>query len=159
MQKLITRLGKFTDIVAGISITFTILLTVLDVTLRYFGKPLLGTFEIVSFVGGVLAIGFSSLFTYWEKSHVRVDTVVEILPKNIRYILNIATRVMILFIVGMTGMALIIMGFQLLEAHEVTPTLYFAYYPFVWVLGVSFLLVCFAVVYEIIFPRRFVDNE
>jgi len=31
---------------------------------------------------------------------------------------------MILFIVGMTGLALIVTGFQLLEAQELTATLY-----------------------------------
>jgi len=150
MKKLIIRLGKLTDIIAGIFISFIVLLTVCDVILRFFGKPILGTYEIVSLGGGALAIGISSLFTYWEKSHIRVDTFVEKMPKNISHILNIVRRVMILFIVGMTGMALIVMGFQLLEAKEVTPTLFLPYYPIVWALGVSFLIVCLAVLYELI---------
>jgi len=153
MEKLIIRFGKFTDILAGIFITFIMLLTVLDVILRFLGRPILGTYELVSLGGGALGIGLSSLRTYWEKGHVRVDTVVEKLSKNIRHVLHVITRVMILFIVGTTGLALIVMGFHLLKAKEVTPTLYLPYYPVVWVVGVSFLIVCLAVLYEIISGR------
>ena len=149
LRLIIIRLGKFMDIIAGVIITFMILLTVSDVAFRYFGMPILGTYEIVS-LGGALAIGISSLFTYWEKSHVRVEFVVEKLPKNIRHILSIITRIMILFIVGWAGLNLLIMGFQLFQAHEVTLTLHLPSYPVVWALGVCFLIVCLAVLYELI---------
>ena len=153
---IIIRLGKFMDILGGIFVTCIILLTVCDVILRYFGMPILGAYEIVS-LWGALAIGISSFFTYWEKSHIRVDTFVEKFPKNIRHILHIITRVMILFIVGLTGLSFIVMGFQLLEAHEVTATLRLPYYPIVWAMGVAFLIVCLAVVYDM-FQAEVIDN-
>ena len=143
------RLGKVTDILAGIFISFIILLTVCDVILRYFGVPILGVYEIVS-MGGALTIGLSAFFTYWKKSHVRVDTFVDKYPRTLRQILYILTRLAILFIVGLTGLSLIVMGFDLLRTHEVTATLRVLYYPIVWALGVSFLMVCLAVVYDMI---------
>jgi TRAP-type C4-dicarboxylate transport system permease small subunit len=143
------RWGKLTDILAGISLTFIIVLTVCDVILRYFGMPILGTYEIVS-MGGALIIGISSFFSYWKKSHVRVDTFVNKYPKAIRHVLHILTRLAILFIVGLTGLSLIVMGFDLLEHHEVTATLKVLYYPIVWAVGVSFLMICLAVVYDMI---------
>ena len=152
MEKLIVRLGKCMDILAGIFITFIMFLTVSDVVLRYLGMPILGTYELVS-LAGALAVGISSFFTYWQKNHIRVETIVEKLPKNIGHILHIVTRAMILFIVGMTGLALIVTGFQLLEAQELTATLYLPYYPVVWAVGVSFLVVCLAVLYQIISRR------
>ena len=152
LRLLAMTLGKYTDILAGIFITFIILLTVCDVILRYFGMPILGAYEIVS-LGGALIIGFSSFFTYWKKSHIRVDTFVNKYPKTISRILHIITRVAILFIVGLTGVSLIIMGFDLLATHEVTVTLKILYYPVVWALGVSFLMVCLAVVYDMISNR------
>jgi TRAP-type C4-dicarboxylate transport system permease small subunit len=147
LRRLAMAWGKFTDILAGIFITFIIVLTVCDVILRYFGVPILGTYEIVS-MGGALIIGFSSFFTYWKKSHVRVDTFVNKYPKAVRHILHIITRVAILFMVGLTGLSLIVMGFDLLGTHEVTATLRVLYYPIVWALGVSFLMLSLAVVYD-----------
>lgn len=154
MEKLIIRLGKGMDIIAGIFITFTVLLTVCDVILRNLGKPIPGTFEIVGFAGGAMGLGISSLFTYWKKSHIRIDTIVEKFPKNINHIFYMVTRVMVIFITGLTGVSLMIMGFQLLEAKEVTSTLFFPYYPIVWVVGVPFLIVCLVVLYEVISWRR-----
>lgn len=151
-RTIIIRLGKFMDILGGIFVTCIVLLTVCDVILRYFGVPILGAYEIVS-LGGALAMGISSFFTYWKKSHIRVDTFVEKMPKNISHILYIVTRVMILFIVGLTGVSLIVIGFHLLEVREVTATLRFPYYPVVWVMGVAFLIVSLSMVYELISSR------
>jgi TRAP-type C4-dicarboxylate transport system permease small subunit len=142
-------LGKFMDILGGMLITFIMLLTACDVILRYLGKPILGTYEIVS-MGGALAMGLSAFFTYWKKSHIKVDTFVDKYPKNIRHILYIITRLAILLIVGLIGLSLIIMGFDLLETHEVTATLKVLYYPVVWALGVSFVAICLAVVYDMV---------
>jgi|MudIll2142460700_1097286.scaffolds.fasta_scaffold01212_2 TRAP-type C4-dicarboxylate transport system permease small subunit len=145
-------LGKYMDILAGIFLTFIILLTVCDVILRYFGMPILGAYEIVS-LGGALIIGISSFLTYWKKSHIRVDTFVNKYPGTISHILYIITRVAILFIVGLTGWGLIMMGVDLLETHEVTVTLRIIYYPVVWALGVSFLMIGLGVVYHMISGR------
>lgn len=152
LRLIVIRLGTFMDILGGILITFIILLTVSDVILRYFGMPILGTYEIVSLCGA-LAVGVSSFFTYWEKSHIRVDTFVEKFPKSIDHILHIITRVMVLFMVGLVGLSFIVMGLHLYGTHEVTATLRFPYYPVVWVIGVAFLIVCLAVVYDMLFGR------
>jgi len=143
------KLGKYTDILAGIFLTFIILLTVSDVVLRYFGMPILGAYEIVS-MGGALIIGISAFFTYWKKSHIRVDTFVNKYPRAINGALYIVTRIAILFIVGLTGVSLIMMGFDLLETHQVTVTLKIIFYPVVWAVGLGFLIICLAVLYDLI---------
>lgn len=149
LERLIIRLGKVTDMIGAVFIAFIVLITVCDVILRYFGMPILGTFELVS-LGGALAIGISSLFTYFKKSHIRVDIVAEKLPGKIKRFLWVITRMMALLILLLTGANLIAMGFHLVETHEVTQTLRFPYYPVVWAIGISFFLVCFAVFYDIV---------
>lgn len=145
----IIRLGKFMDIIAGVSITFVMLLTFCDVVLRYFGAPITGTYELVS-LGGAMAIGLSSPFTFLKKAHITVDTIVEKSPHMMRKILNISTRAAAIVIVAMIGWNSIIMGFDMLRTRQVTPTLYMPFYPVSWALGVSFFVVCLVLLHQMI---------
>ena len=54
----IFRLSTVAQTIAGVTLTGMMLLTVTDVILRSWGKPLLGTFELVAFMGAIV-IGFS----------------------------------------------------------------------------------------------------
>lgn len=136
------------DIIAGASLTFVMLLTSCDVVLRYFGMPITGTYELVS-LGGAVAIGLSSPFTFWRKAHVTVDTIVEKAPGTMRKALNLLTRVMAIIIVAMVGWNCIMMGFDMLKTRTVTPTLYMPFYPVSWGLGISFFVVCLILLYQI----------
>jgi hypothetical protein len=51
-------LSGFLNIIAGISLTFVMLLTVMDVVLRTLKRPIVGTYELVAFSGAVV-IGFA----------------------------------------------------------------------------------------------------
>ena len=63
-QNTISGIARFLNIIAGTSLTFLMLLTVGDVILRYFKRPIVGTYELVAFSGAVV-IGFSLPFTSW----------------------------------------------------------------------------------------------
>ena len=55
-QSMVLRIGRVMDVVGGIILTFMMLITVLDVVLRFFKKPITGTYELV-FLGGAVVIG------------------------------------------------------------------------------------------------------
>ena len=55
------------------------LITVVDVILRFFSKPITGTYELV-FLGGAVVIGCAIPRTSWEGGHVNVDFAIEYLP-------------------------------------------------------------------------------
>ena len=149
LRSVCLKVSNFMDIITGIFLTLIMLLTTCDVVLRYLGIPILGTYELVS-LGGALAIGFSSPFTFWKKSHITVDTIVEKSSDIIRLILNTSTRVMALGIVSVIGWNCIEMGFELLKAREVTPTLNVPIYPIAWGLGISFIMACLVLLYQTI---------
>jgi uncharacterized membrane protein len=66
---MIAKLSRLMNVIAGIGLTFMILITVADVILRSFRRPILGTYELVAFSGAVV-IGFSIPFTSWLKGYV-----------------------------------------------------------------------------------------
>jgi TRAP-type C4-dicarboxylate transport system permease small subunit len=149
VESIIVKLSKFMDVVAGLSLTFIMLLTACDVVLRYFGMPVPGTYELVS-LGGALAVGLSSALTFWLKGHISTDFVIEKFSAKVKTIFEVVTRFMALIIVAAIAYNLIGMGSDMRKAREVTPTLNIPFYPVSWALGVSFLLVCLILVFQII---------
>ena len=65
----IFRITVWMNVIAGIALTFIILLTVCDVVLRALGRPILGAYEIVAMAGGIV-IGFVTPFTSLSLIHI-----------------------------------------------------------------------------------------
>ena len=63
----VSRVNRVVDIVTKCSLAFIVLITVADVILRSFRRPIVGTYELVAFSGAV-AMGFSIPLTSWAKS-------------------------------------------------------------------------------------------
>src|SRR5512135_2920427 len=85
------RITQCMNVVAGIALTFIILITVCDVVLRAFGHPILGVYEIVAMAGGVI-IGFVAAVTSWVRGHIFMDFVIQKFSPGGRKVFNIVTR-------------------------------------------------------------------
>jgi TRAP-type C4-dicarboxylate transport system permease small subunit len=57
LKPIVSRLSSFMAVIAGITLVAVMLMTVLDVILRYFGRPITGIYDIVA-LGGAVIIGF-----------------------------------------------------------------------------------------------------
>lgn len=127
------------DWIGGVILVFMMLLTVADVIMRYLGRPVLGTYELVSLAGAVV-VGCAMPHTSWEKTHVTVDMLLDKVEKTRKNVLQIITRIMgfLLFIV--IGINLIDMGTTLIKTGESTLTLVLPLYPIAYLLGIC----CFA---------------
>jgi TRAP-type C4-dicarboxylate transport system permease small subunit len=79
-------------LISGLTLAFMLFFTLTDVVMRAFGKPIVGDFEIISFLGAVV-VGFAIPYTTLLKGHVFVDFFIEKLPKNARDGMQIATRI------------------------------------------------------------------
>lgn len=77
--QIVFGLSRGANILAGITLTLIMGITVTDVVLRSLGRPIVGTFELVAFFGAVV-IGFSLPFTSWVRGHIYVDFFVMKLP-------------------------------------------------------------------------------
>ena len=96
------RLSRLINVIAGIAITFIMFLTVFDVILRFFRRPIVGTYELVAF-SGAMVVGFAIPLTSWMRGHIYVDFFTGKLPKAAQSIFNVITRCMgigLFFLIG-----------------------------------------------------------
>lgn len=135
--------------IAAAALAFLMLLTVADVVLRIFGRPIVGTYELVA-VSGAVAIGLSLPVTSWVRGHIYVDSFVERLPRAARLALAVATRLLVLGLFLVAGWQLVKYALMLRGAGEVTPTLRFPFYPVVIGVGVSCFVECAVMVADIV---------
>ncbi|PKL15498.1 MAG: C4-dicarboxylate ABC transporter permease, partial [Spirochaetae bacterium HGW-Spirochaetae-5] len=69
--KYLERAGKGFNVIACVAIIIMMLLSVADVVLRLFGKPIPGAYELVG-VLGTIVVSFALGFTSLEKGHIAV---------------------------------------------------------------------------------------
>ncbi|MCM8768401.1 MAG: TRAP transporter small permease [Candidatus Omnitrophica bacterium] len=134
---------------AGVSLTFLLGLTVLDVVLRGFKQPIVGTYELVGFAGAIV-IGFSLPYTSWCRGHVYVDFLLSKLNRRVRQVVNCLTRLASLAIFFLSGWRLMAYGSDLKRLGEVSLTLQLPFYPVAWGLGLSCWLVCLIFVADLV---------
>lgn len=133
------KISKTFNWVALIALTFIMLLTVSDVTLRYFGHPIVGTFEIVGFCGAII-IGFALPLTSWHRGHIFVDFLTSKMSKGSKKVMDVSTRILSIVLFFIVGWNLFIYSYKLYQSGEVSLTIQIPFYPFSYGLGVACFL-------------------
>ncbi len=145
----INGLSRFLNIIAGVSLTFLMLLTVMDVILRSLKRPIVGTYELVAFSGAVV-IGFSVPLTSWVRGHIYVDFFILKFSQKGRDIFNIATRCVVIVLFFLIGWNLIKYGMDLQKSGEVSLTLQMPFYPVAYGVGICCFVQCLVLICDII---------
>ncbi len=146
--KSINGVSRFLNAIAGISLTFLMLLTIADVVLRLFGKPVVGTYELVAFSGAVV-IGFSMPLTSFVKQHIFVDFFILKFSKKVRDIFNITTRCLVIVLFVLVGWNMVKYASDLRTSGEVSLTLQMPFYPVAYGVGVCCFILCLVFVCDI----------
>lgn len=126
---------------AGASIVAMMLLTCADVILRFFRRPIPGTYELVCFLGAI-AVALAMAHTAAEKGHVSVSLVVRLLPRRIQSIVETITNLFGLTLFVLIAWRSVLYANTLRESGEVSLTLQLPFYPFVYGIGLSAAAVC-----------------
>ncbi len=142
-------LSKFLNVFAGIAITFIMFLTVTDVILRYFRRPIIGTYELVAFSGAIV-IGFAVPMTTFLKGHMLVDFFVLKFPRRIRNTIHIITRLLGIGLFALLGWNLIKLGMDLYRTGEVSLTLQLPFYPVAFGIGACCFVQCLVLIVHIL---------
>lgn len=146
-MKFISFLSRLAGYLATVALGLMMILTVVDVFLRYFfNSPINGVTEITEFM--MVVVVFPALaWCAITRRHVMVALLVSYFPPRVQNILDTITLLMTLGIFG------IITWQSFLESLDVGTTsalLNLPYYPFYWVLTLGFALFCLAIVALII---------
>jgi len=142
-------LSRFINIIAGVSLTFLMLLTILDVILRQFRMPVVGTYELVAFAGAVV-IGFSLPMTSWLRQHIFVDFFIIKFSKKIQNIFNISTRCVVMVLFTLLGWNLFKYALDLQRSGEVSPTLRIPFWPVAFGVGICCFIQCLVLICDIV---------
>lgn len=156
LQALTGHFSTWMETVAGLALVGVMLLIGADIVGRIFGFPIPGTYEIVSFAGG-LVIGLAVPATSRAKGHVSTDFLLGVLSEKSRSILSVITRIMGTALFLIAGCSLIFMGLRLKASGEVTAVLTLPFYHVAYAMGGAFLiqsLVLFSDIAAVISERK-----
>ena len=141
--------SKVLNFMAGIALTFMMLLTVADVLLRAGGHPIIGTFEIVALLLA-LVIGFGIPQVSLDRGHVYMDFLLEKFSKRGRKVMNTFTRVLCLFLFVFIGYNLFNVGARFHASGEVSATIKIPFYPVAYGVAVCCFLECCVFIFDIV---------
>jgi TRAP-type C4-dicarboxylate transport system permease small subunit len=158
LRRSVVEVTRVMDIVGGVVLTFMMLVTVFDVILRYLGRPITGTYELV-YLGGAVVIAFAMPRTSWEGGNVNVDFVLMAFRGRVRVIVMACTRILGLVFFALLGWNLFRLGNTLLQKHEVSLTLHVPIYPVVYALGVCAFVECLILLAMLVSEMVEVDHE
>jgi len=143
------KICKFLYALSGVALVEMMLLTVADVILRELGRPITGTYELVAFSGAVV-VGFGLPYTSWTRGHVYMEFLVEKMPRGSRNMAYAITRLMGMSLFAVAAYNLFLVGVDLYNSGEVSPTLNFPFYPVAYGVGVCCSLVCLMLLCDIV---------
>jgi len=148
LNALAVSLSRFMYVIAGIALACSMFLTVGDVILRTFKKPIVGTYELVGLLGA-LVIGFALPQTSRLKGHVIMDFVTDKLPARIQGILEVVSRILAIVLFGIIAWNMWGFGDDFRISGEVTPTLQLPTYPIAYSIAVCCAVECFVLFLDI----------
>jgi TRAP-type C4-dicarboxylate transport system permease small subunit len=145
-EKSVTGLGSFFKMVASASLLAIMLLTCLDVSMRYFfGRPIAGTYDLVS-----LLASFAMPFTMLQKGHVAVEILVQSLSRGKQLIIETVTHILGILLFLVLVWQSIALARDMKAAGEVTPTLLVPFYPILYCMAICFLALCLAILVNLL---------
>jgi TRAP-type C4-dicarboxylate transport system permease small subunit len=149
-EKTITGFGNVFNMVASAALVGMMLLTCADVFMRYlFSKPIIGTYDLVSLMGAVLA-SFAMPYTMLKKGHVAVEILIQYLSRGKQLIIETFTHLIGISLFLVLVWQAILLSRDMKAAGEVTPTLLLPFYPIVYCMAVCFFGLCLAILLNLL---------
>jgi TRAP-type C4-dicarboxylate transport system permease small subunit len=149
LLNLVRQTSRFLNGIAGVSITFIMLLTVCDVILRAFNVPIVGAYELVAFTGA-LVIGFAVPLTSWLRAHIFVDFFILKFSQKVQGGFHVVTRCVGIILFFLIAWNLIKVGMDLQASGEVSPTLQLPFYYVAFAVAVACFVECLVLLCDIV---------
>ena len=137
--RLLERTSGLMKVLGATALTAMMLLTVADVVGRFFKYPIFGSVELVGFLA-VIVMAAALPYTYKMDGHVGVEIVVRMLPKRIRLIIEVLTRILSLLLFSIIAWQMFIYAADLKETGEVSMNLEFPVHTIVYVLAIGLVI-------------------
>jgi TRAP-type C4-dicarboxylate transport system permease small subunit len=149
LNSLTKRVSSIINVVAGIALTIMMLLTVIDVGLRAGGRPIMGTYEIVSLMLAVV-VGFAIPQSSLDGAHVYMEIGLDKLGPVGQNVMRTVTRVFCVFLFIYIGYNLFSLAAEFHASGEVSQTLRLPFYPVAYGAGICCFFECWVFAMQII---------
>jgi len=140
-------------VIAGLAMASSVLLTVADVILRCFRRPILGTYEVVGILAAIL-VGFALPQTSRTRGHVIMELLTGRLSPGIWKSFNILSRILGMLFFAVVAWNLCVMGNDFLASGEGSTTLQLPLYPVAYALAICCVVECL-----VLFTEMFEEKE
>ncbi len=148
-MRIIVAVSRWLRAVSAAVLTFLFCVTVLDVIMRIFWKPLTGVYELVS-MSGAIVIVFALPLSMLDSAHVYMDFVVDRLRERAQRVLAIITRIMVIVFFIILGVALFVLADEFRTSGELFLTLKWPVYPITYAIGATCFLQAVVVFFDIL---------
>jgi TRAP-type C4-dicarboxylate transport system permease small subunit len=135
--------------VAGWSLVGMMMLTCADIILRLFRRPILGTYEIVGFLG-VMVAAFAMAQTTVERGHVAVEVVVTKFSPRVQKIIYLIIHLLSIVLFAVLAFECVRFGNDLRTSGEVSMTIQLPYFPILYGIAFAAVIVCLVLVIDIL---------
>lgn len=143
-QRLIGGLVSVLRKIGGTAMVGMMVLTCIDVTFRFFGKPIFGAVEIVSFMATVV-LACAMPQTHVEGGHVGVDLLIRRLSPRTQAVTDSITGVAASVLFGLVAWRMFLYAGTMRASGEVSMTLEFPSYILVYVVSSAFAVLTLVV--------------
>lgn len=145
LDKLSGLVAKTLTTLAGVFLVAMMLLACANMVLRAVWVPVQGTFELMGFLGAVVA-AFSLAFAQRQKSHIAVGILLKRFPMIIRRLADAVTSLASCTFFSLCGLETYKWAGFLVQTGELSETLQIVYHPFVLAASAG----CFALAFVLL---------
>jgi TRAP-type C4-dicarboxylate transport system permease small subunit len=117
--------------IAAAAVVVIMVLTCADVVLRFFGRPITGTYEMVGLFGSVI-VSLALAQTSLEKGHIAVEILMDHMPEKVQAMVETAGSLLGAFLFGTITWQSYNYAAELKQTGEVSLTLGMPTYPFAY---------------------------
>ena len=149
-SSIVRKISKFMNLIASVALVFIMFLTVADVILRLFRRPILGAYELVG-LGGAVVAAFAIPQTAIERGHVAVRLLVEKLPLRVQSFVYTMVHILSGILFFLIGWESVVYGLDLKRGGEVTMTLKLPFYPVLYGIAASCWVMVLVVAADLLF--------
>lgn len=151
---LIQKISKIFDKMAAICFFSVMLLIVSNIILRVgFNRPILGTYELVSFLTAV-GVGLALAHCALQDGHIAVSFFMERMPKKSQVLTDILMNVVALVFWVMVTWYIGVFGRSMMQKGLVSSSAEIPVYPFIFLISLGILGLCLVLLMRLVISLR-----
>jgi TRAP-type C4-dicarboxylate transport system permease small subunit len=125
------------------------LLAISNMVLRVAWKPIVGTYDLVGFIGAII-VAFAIAYCALQKGHIEVEILVSRFPKRVQKFIGSITGILSLGIFALITWQCLAFGNDMRRVGELSMTAHLPFYPYIYGIAFGCALLCLVILFDLI---------